>query len=579
MELNTEYMNTGQCVLTYNWGNSFKRYLEAGSKLRGDKFGVAPTPGSTKVLDRETMELVDCDEERCKYGSYHDDIGWVNRAPYLAYGGYACSVNNYTLPLHKRLATEFCAFAASTRESIKAVIPNATVFDETLNGQDPFRHSHLDLDKFVKQGYERNASEEYIQTIRASLDSKNAVIDNRFPTATDLDTVLRREVPLHLKAVRDGLIPESELVLARKQLIRNVERQWQEIMNDYEGLPTTQVSILESYQLLRGVYSPDVNQHYLGSIRVYGYVLVMLSFAVSVASALWVLKNRKTRIVQASQPFFLVLIIVGTATLGSSIIPMGIDEEVAGPEACNRACQSIPWLLTIGWTIVFAALFAKLSRINMVFDRASRFRRVAVTEKDVLHYFALLLFINLALLLTWTFVSPMEWTRIQESKTESYGKCTVSGSGTASNTVIAFVAAVNGIALVLANVAAFRARRIATEYSESRYIGMIMLSILQIVMVGVPILFLVEGNPTARYFTMSTIVFILCMSILLWMFVPKIIAWRAPRHERSQQSQLSSPGLEFRVRDTSVSLPREDWCVLSGFANSSEISNSKTIGL
>ena len=156
------------------------------------------------------------------------------------------------------------------------------------------------------------------------------------------------------------------------------------------------------------------------------------------------------------------------------------------------------------------------------------------------------------LLIAWTSVAPLEWTRVLESKTESYGKCT--GGGTAFNTIAAFVAAVNGIALILANAAAYRARRIATEYSESRYIGMIMLSILQIVMVGVPILFLVEDNPTARYFTMSTIVFILSMSILLWMYVPKIIAWRAQKNERSQQSQLSPPGLAFRVRDTSVSL-------------------------
>ena len=88
------------------------------------------------------MQLVDCDENRCHYGTFYDDIGWVNCAPNLAFGGYACSVNNYTDPARKRLAMEFCAFAASKKESIKAIIPNATDYDATfLNGQDPFRHS------------------------------------------------------------------------------------------------------------------------------------------------------------------------------------------------------------------------------------------------------------------------------------------------------------------------------------------------------------------------------------------------------------------------------------------------------
>jgi multiple sugar transport system substrate-binding protein len=118
--VNIEEMLQGECVLTYNWGNNFKRYLEEGSVIRG-KYGVAPTPGSTHVLDRDTMELVQCTKELCPFGEEFEDIGWVNRAPYMAFGGWACAVNNYTDSVSKRLATEFCAFAASKQESIKAI--------------------------------------------------------------------------------------------------------------------------------------------------------------------------------------------------------------------------------------------------------------------------------------------------------------------------------------------------------------------------------------------------------------------------------------------------------------------------
>ena len=43
--LNRQEMNSGTCVLTYNWGNNFKVYLQEDSVLLG-KYGVAPTPGS-----------------------------------------------------------------------------------------------------------------------------------------------------------------------------------------------------------------------------------------------------------------------------------------------------------------------------------------------------------------------------------------------------------------------------------------------------------------------------------------------------------------------------------------------------
>jgi 7 transmembrane sweet-taste receptor of 3 GCPR len=122
-----------------------------------------------------------------------------------------------------------------------------------------------------------------------------------------------------------------------------------------------------------------------------------------------------------------------------------------------------------------------------------------------LHYFAVLLACNLLLLLVWTFVTPMEWTRIQTSRTESYGKCVATGDKVAWHTIISLVTVVNGIALIMANVQAYRARRISTEYCESRFIGMAMISILQVVLIGVPVLFLGDDSPMARYFMQCTI--------------------------------------------------------------------------
>lgn len=82
-------MSEGKCVLTYNWGDQLKQYLANGAFLKG-KFGVAPTPGSHRILDRATGELATCENSTCKYGIYYEDIGWVNRAPYLAFGMQFC---------------------------------------------------------------------------------------------------------------------------------------------------------------------------------------------------------------------------------------------------------------------------------------------------------------------------------------------------------------------------------------------------------------------------------------------------------------------------------------------------------
>ena len=117
----------GSCVLTYHWGDLFKKHKISGSVIAG-KLGIARTPGSNKVLDRKTMKLVPCNADRCKYGKYIKDLKEIiNFSPYAAFGGWACAVSNYTTVQKKLLATQFCEYASSKAISLESVIPlNAT---------------------------------------------------------------------------------------------------------------------------------------------------------------------------------------------------------------------------------------------------------------------------------------------------------------------------------------------------------------------------------------------------------------------------------------------------------------------
>jgi len=153
------FLTEGNCVLTYNWGDNYKKHLSSTSKpgLR-DNVGVSPTPGSTKVFDRESGKLVPCDADRCKHGIKYDDIGIVNKAPYAAFGGWAAGVAGNVSPLRQRFAADFFAYASSPMRSNIGVIPEATLPVDEMNGQDPYRKSHFDLDEWVAKGFPREAT-------------------------------------------------------------------------------------------------------------------------------------------------------------------------------------------------------------------------------------------------------------------------------------------------------------------------------------------------------------------------------------------------------------------------------------
>jgi hypothetical protein len=546
-------MLNGSCVLTYNWGNNFKRYLEPGTQLRG-KYGVAPMPGSTVVLDRDTMELVDCSEDICKRGLFYDDLGWVNKAPYMAYGGWGCAVNNYTDPKKKRLATEFCAFSSRGPVSTTFIIPNAlSPNNETQNGQDPYRPVHLDIDRYVEQGYERATTALYVKSILYGLNHENVVIDIRFPTASQIMSILDFEFHDYLNATFLNLIPVSEREARRKQVVDSITTQWMQVINTYDAAGTTEVDILESYQRLMGVYVKDVKYTRINKIRGFGFSLATLLIVSALAFALWTFAYRESRVIKASQPFFLIMICVGIIVLASTMIVMGIDDTIASTRGASMACMAAPWLVSMGWTIVFSALYAKLRRVNMVYENSLKFRRLKVTEKDVLFPFVILLSLNLIFLIIWTVLDPVTWVLFQRTDLDFFATCTNGDDGSnVWKACFVCVCLANGIALILANIEAYKARHISTEYGESKYIAMSMGSIFQIVLVGLPSLFLVRRNPSATYFLRSGMVFVVSASILYLMFIPKLFAWFT-NNDRTHQSQSRTSGLTYWIWDVKVS--------------------------
>lgn len=89
---------------------------------------------------------------------------------------------------------------------------------------------------------------------------------------------------------------------------------------------------------------------------------------------------------------------------------------------------------------------------------------------------------------------------------------------------------------------AYRARNLATEFSESRYIFRALLSAVSVACVGLPILFLAEDNPNALAFSVCAIIWVSAISVLLWTFVPKYQMVRTLNKAKSKKGGSSSGG-------------------------------------
>lgn len=124
----------------------------------------------------------------------------------------------------------------------------------------------------------------------------------------------------------------------------------------------------------------------------------------------------------------------------------------------------------------------------------------------------------------------MEWTRVVTDATDNFDRSVESYANcAASNQSLVFV-----VIILLANIAflvvgtfwAYKSRNIATEYNESRYIGMSIVAVLQSWTIGLPILIVVRDNPSASFYVQSGLIFVTALAIVAFTFVPKIVALR-----------------------------------------------------
>jgi 7 transmembrane sweet-taste receptor of 3 GCPR/Periplasmic binding protein domain len=358
------------------------------------------------------------------------------------------------------------------------------------------------------------------------------------------------QLDLLSKAYVDGLVGQVPYQMGSKSIQMLLEiSTGKPIM---EKIATT--SLVEVVRIPLSLPRVDVNDNQLESLVVVGYTAVALVYLLTIAFMIFTGWKRNMRVIKASQPLFLYIILFGVLIMISSIIPLSIDDSAGSPaEYVNAACMTFPWLLTLGFATTFSALLSKTWRINKIFQTSLRFTRKEVNSWDVLFPVIILLGANILVLSLWTAFAPLQFSRQPHPGTDAwnrvistYGMCSSPNALPYAVTIVIL----NFMLLLIANYQAFRARDIQSEFSESKYIAIVMGSMLQIAVIGIPIVFLVYDEPRVVYLVISLAIFSICLSILLFIFIPKIyfvrLYSRTPEELGSlRQSTIGVPTTHF----------------------------------
>lgn len=161
---------------------------------------------------------------------------------------------------------------------------------------------------------------------------------------------------------------------------------------------------------------------------------------------------------------------------------------------------------------------------------------MVVRKQDVLIPFFVLFTLNFVILISWTVVDPLRWTRINGISLDQYGRAVESYATCQSEDqqlqilFYVLIAIVDITSILFANIANYRSRHISKDLHEAGAITLSAAIMLEATLIGLPALLVVSDKPTSSFIMRSVLVTIFCAAILLPLFLPKIIQSRKEGH-------------------------------------------------
>jgi multiple sugar transport system substrate-binding protein len=152
----------GQTVFGLDWGDVGPITIDPNASVIKGLAGFGTTPGAEKYWDRKT-------------GAWVDAEGGVNKAPFLAFGGWEIMLAADTDVADA--AWDYVKYIAS--KDLAGVL--ATTGGTGIN---PLRQSQFDnLDLWTNAGFDEESAKDYLQAILDTINDPNAIVDLRIPGA------------------------------------------------------------------------------------------------------------------------------------------------------------------------------------------------------------------------------------------------------------------------------------------------------------------------------------------------------------------------------------------------------------
>lgn len=256
------------------------------------------------------------------------------------------------------------------------------------------------------------------------------------------------------------------------------------------------------------------------SLFIFSMVALVIILLSTIWFAIWTCRHWNSRVVRASQPIFLLLLCFGVAVMSVAIVPVSLEFSNLG----NWTCHSVVYLFVIGFGLVFSTIFAKTYRINKILMSAKKFQRISLSVPQTIFPVAIVFLFNIVMLVSITTLTPItqETSLSDNDEFERPTTQLTTCNRDEAQPLVLTLLFTNTAVLVLALYQTWRARNLSTEFAESKYIAIALLLCIVITALGFPLLSIFKEDPNFDALIKTFCITIYSLSILCFIFLPKM---------------------------------------------------------
>ncbi|GAB5368745.1 hypothetical protein AAMO2058_001346400 [Amorphochlora amoebiformis] len=256
-----------------------------------------------------------------------------------------------------------------------------------------------------------------------------------------------------------------------------------------------------------------------------GYFILVLMTLVSILAIVWMFFNLRYPVVRASQPVLMVQIACGTIFSSFAIFFAGMDDRYYSEETLTSSCNMVIWSYGVGFALTCSAVMTKTWHAKTTLLGAYKtLKAIRTSSIKLVGLSASGVGIECIIITVWMSLYGFEWRRKCEERdmigncVKSRGYCHTENLSSLSIPVILY----HLLCMISALYMCYLARLLPETFAEIRWITTAMVSNLQILVIGIFLLYNLRDQPTNFYLVKSVCVFLGDGSIVLFLFLPRM---------------------------------------------------------